>query len=229
MKKLTVSIGHTETILGWIYLGLQIIVIPIALVIINSLLPRPFSDAELNFLSFAINFICITVIFHQYLLKCLKVFLNEPGLTLTNCLKGFGIYWLSSILVNYLVISLDPQFSNVNDENIAVLTGDSNLLMFVGTVLLVPTVEETLYRGLVFGNLYRKQPIIAYVLSVTIFAALHILGYIGMYPLPRLLLCFLQYIPAGITLAWTYVQTGTIWAPILIHMTVNLIGMLAMQ
>ena len=229
MKKLTVSMGRTEKILGLIYIGLQIFLIPIALVIINAFLPRPFSSAELNFLSFAINFICVTVIFHRFLINSFRVLLKNPGSILKDCLIGFGIYWLSSILVGYILISLDPEFSNVNDENIAVLTGENNLLMLFGTVILVPVVEETLYRGLVFGSLYQKKPIIAYILSVTIFSALHVLGYIGMYPPLRLLLCLLQYIPAGITLAWVYVRTDTIFASIFIHMVVNLIGMLAMQ
>ena len=44
-----------------------------------------------------------------------------------------------------------------------------------------------------------------------------------------LLLCFCQYIPAGICLGWAYAKSGTIWCPVLIHMTVNQIGMLFMR
>ena len=39
-----------------------------------------------------------------------------------------------------------------------------------------------------------------------------------------LLLCFLQYIPAGIALGWAYVRSGSILTPILIHTLVNAIG-----
>ena len=40
-----------------------------------------------------------------------------------------------------------------------------------------------------------------------------------------LLLCLLQYIPAGLFLAWSYARCNTIVAPVLIHMTVNAMGL----
>ncbi len=229
MKTLTVQMRRYEITLGLIYIVLQAFILPVALAIINAFLPCPFSLAALNFISFAINFICITVIFHRFLVDSFKKFFQNPGGNLIAYLKGFGLYWIGSILVNMLVLYLDPDFSNVNDENIAYLTNQNRILMSVGTVLLVPVVEETLYRGVVFGQLYKKNTIIAYIVSVAVFSALHVFGYIGLYAPMQLLLCFLQYIPAGIFLAWAYVKADTIWVSIMIHMTVNLIGMLAMQ
>ena len=220
---------RVESTLGLIYIVLQVFVLPVALVVINAFLPRPLTASALNFAVFGINFICVTVIFHRFLIESIKIFTQKIRKTLGICLKGFGLYWIGSILVNILVVYLEPEFSNVNDENIAILTGENYLLMAVGTVILVPVVEETLYRGVVFGQLYQKNPLIAYIVSVVVFASLHVFGYIGLYDPLRLLLCFLQYIPAGIVLAWTYVKADTIFAPVLIHMTVNLIGMLAMR
>lgn len=219
---------RTEIILGLICIIAQIFVIPVVLVTVNPMLPHPFTDAELNFLAFAIDFIGVTVIFHRYLLQSLSYALRNLRSTLSACLRGFGLYWLGTIAVNLLVLSLSPDFSNVNDDNIASLTEQNYLLMSVGTVILVPVIEETLYRGVVFGALYNKYPVVAYVVSVLVFSALHIIGYIGYYTPARLLLCFVQYIPAAVFLAWTYVKADTIWAPILIHMNINLVGMLAM-
>ena len=228
MGNLTVKMHRFETVTGLIYIFLQIFILPVILVVVNSFLHSPLSDAALNFALFAMNFICVTVIFHRFLIDSVQVLLERPKQIFLTCLKGFGLYWMGSILVNTLVVCLDPSFSNVNDENIAVLTDQNFHLMAIGTVVLVPVVEETLYRGVIFGQLYRKNHVLGYVVSVAAFSALHILGYIGYYSPFRLFLCFLQYIPAGIFLAWTYVKADTIWAPILIHMTVNLIGMLAM-
>lgn len=219
---------RSEAILGLVYIVLQIFVLPVVLVVVNAFLPHPLSDAALNFANFAINFICVTVIFHRYLIDSFLVLLQRPKQILLTCLKGFGLYWLGSILVNLLVIRFDPEFSNVNDDTIAILTDQNLYLMIIGTVVLVPVVEETLYRGVVFGQLYRKTPVLGYTVSVAVFSALHVFGYIGFYSPLRLLLCFLQYIPAGVFLAWTYAKTNTIWAPVIIHMAVNLIGMLAM-
>ena len=229
MKKLTVSLRRSEIIAGFIFMVMQILVLPFLLVLCNELLPHPMSEVELNFASFALNFIGVTVIFHRFLIDSAKAFLRSPGNNLLICLGGFGLYWFSSIAVNGLVLFLEPEFSNVNDDSIQLLTQQSMVLMTVSTVLLVPVTEECLYRGLLFGLLYRKNAILGYVVSVAVFSALHVISYIGMYDPFRLFLCFLQYLPASISLAWTYTQADSIWAPVLIHTLVNLIGMLAIQ
>ena len=92
------------------------------------------------------------------------------------------------------------------------------------TVLLVPVAEEALYRGLLFQGFQRKSRLLAYCLSTLIFAGLHVVGYIGSADLITLCLCFAQYLPAGITLAWAYEKADTIAAPMLMHMIINLIG-----
>lgn len=229
MEKQPVTMGRAETLLGIIYIVAQIFFLPVILVLGNSLLPQPFNDAQLNFISFALNFICVTVIFHRYLLHCLQVVIADLGKFIKVCGVGFGLYWVCTILVNMLVLSLDPEFSNVNDDSISQITQGNYMLMTVGTVLLVPIVEETLYRGVIFGQLLKKNRILAYIISILIFSSIHVIGYIGLYPPMRLLLCLIQYIPAGFFLARTYEKAGTIWAPIVIHTTVNLIGMMAMK
>ena len=228
MKRLTTNIRRTEAILGLIYFVLQLFTIPLVLVIINNLLPIPLSDAKLNFAFFALNFIGVTVIFHRYLIESFRMLLLHPKQTIITSLQGFGLYWLGSILINLLVSYIEPEFFNVNDKEIAALADQSAYLIFIGTVVLVPIVEETLYRGLIFGQLYLKNPVLGYIVSVIIFSASHVFGYIGLYSPLQLLLCFLQYIPAGIFLAWAYIKADTIMAPVIIHMTVNFIGMLAM-
>ena len=66
-------------------------------------------------------------------------------------------------------------------------------------------------------------------LSMGVFALVHVVGYIGSYDALTLLLCFLQYLPAGYCLAWCYSNTGTIVTPILMHMIVNAYGMYNMR
>lgn len=229
MEKQPVTMSRLETLLGIIYIVAQIFFLPVILVIGNSLLPHPFNDAELNFISFALNFICVTVIFRRYLLNSLAIVIEDLGHVLRTCGMGFMAYWVGNIVVNMIVLSLDPNFSNVNDDSILQISENNFMLMTIGTVILVPVVEETLYRGVLFGQLRRKNAVLAYIVSVLVFSSIHVIGYIGYYPPMRLLLCLLQYFPAAVFLAWTYEKAGTIWAPILIHMIVNLIGMSAMK
>ena len=103
------------------------------------------------------------------------------------------------------------------------------MLMSIGTVLLVPVVEEMLFRGVLFGRLYQKNCFLAYALSTILFSCIHIVGYLGVYAPTDLFLSFLQYVPAGICLAWSYAKSGCIWAPILIHIAVNQVGTLSMR
>ena len=90
-------------------------------------------------------------------------------------------------------------------------------------------VEELLYRGIFFGGLYNRNRIVAFVVSTLIFAVIHVTSYVGYYPPVTLLLCFLQYIPAGIALAWAWMKSGSIITPIVMHMIINAIGITAMR
>ena len=53
---------------------------------------------------------------------------------------------------------------------------------------------------------------------------IHILGYIGVYSPLEIVMAFLQYLPAGLCLAWTYTKAQTIFAPIMVHSLVNAIA-----
>ena len=64
---------------------------------------------------------------------------------------------------------------------------------------------------------------------MVVFSIVHIAGYVGYADWLTMLLCFFQYMPAGFALAWCYHRTGSIFTSVLLHMTVNQIGMLAMR
>ena len=229
MKKLTLSMSKRETILGWIYLPLQFLVLPTAIVLVNFLFGNPLTDVEINLVFFAINFIGTLLIFWNFLNKSTKLALHRPMQCLGGTLFGFIVYWLLNMLVGMLVQLVYPDFFNVNDASLNTLVQENAALMTLGTVLLVPISEEVLFRGLIFGGLYNRKPILAYAVSTFAFAGLHVINYIGLYAPVHLLLCFLQYIPAGVCLALAYAKADNIWAAILIHITVNQIGMLSMR
>jgi membrane protease YdiL (CAAX protease family) len=55
-----------------------------------------------------------------------------------------------------------------------------------------------------------------------------VIAYIGTLSPMRLLLSLLQYLPAGYCLARAYAKSGSLFAPMLIHATINLIAVLLM-
>ena len=229
MKKLSVQMTKTERILGYIYLPFQLLVLPIIVVFGAMFFRWNMTEAELNVICFAFNFIALTVIFHRYLLDSAKVFFRHPGRALSSCGWGFLLHFGGTYWISLLILTLDPEFSNVNDGALSEMLQESSVLMSIGTILLAPVAEEILFRGVVFGQLHRKWPLAAYILSAAIFSSLHVVGYIGSYPALRLVLCFLQYLPASIALAFVYVRSDTIFAPILMHIVINTIGTLLMQ
>ena len=219
MKKLTVSLSRTESVIGFIYLAFQLTAL--------QFLGNPLSVTGLNIAFFFINFLCVVGILHKFLIRSAKQALAAPFLCLRAAAVGLALYWLGSMAFGTLTAFLYPDFFNVNDSSIQQMTQQNYTLMAIGTVFLVPITEELLYRGLIFSNLYNRSPWLAYLVSSVVFSALHVVGYIGQYEPVHLLLCFLQYIPAALSLGWTYVRADSIWAPILLHFTVNQIAILS--
>lgn len=196
---------------------------------LNMLLPTPLPAVEANFVFFCVNFAAAAYFLRDYLAHQIRLVAQTFEKILFTSAVGFAAYWILNFLVSGFIVALDPDFSSVNDNAVSELVAENYGLMFFGTVLLVPIAEEILFRGVVFRGIYDRSPVLAWVLSITAFALVHILGYIGAHPPVQLLLCFLQYIPAGICLAAAYRLSGSILSPILIHAGVNCIGMMILR
>ena len=229
MKQLSIRMTKTETIVGWIYFFLQLLLLPTLIVLVNAFLTHPLTEVELNFVYFFLNFALVTIIFRKYLIGCGKIALQKPLRCLSAAGIGLALYWGLSIIVSSVIYFIDPEFMNVNDATIGTMAGDNFGLTAFGVILLVPITEETLFRGLMFQGLHHKNRFLAYAVSALVFALPHVIGYIGYYPPQLLLLCSLLYLPAGIALAWAYERSDSIFAPTLMHMVINSIGVLAMR
>ena len=227
--KLSISMTRRETLLGWSYLLISMFVLSFAFSFVNSLLPSPLSDTLLNLIYFALNFLSAVVIFHRFLGVSVKAALATPWRCLRFAALGFFLYYLSVTLLGQVTIRLYPDFINVNDTSISQLSKEHYTLWALATVWLVPISEELFYRGLVFQGLQREHRMLAYLVSTLVFACIHVMGYVGLYDWLTLSLCFVQYLPAGLTLAWAYEKADTVAAPILMHITINQIGISALR
>ncbi len=215
-----------ELLLGSLYLAFQWLLLPI---LVAALFGQILTLTRLNCLVFAVNFAVTLPIFRKFLGSSMEQFRQDPALSLFSVLRGFGLYWLTSFLLSFVILGLDPEFANVNDLSVDAMVAEDFGLMALCTVILVPITEELLFRGIFFGGLYNRSPIAAFAVSTVVFAVIHVAGYVGYYPPLTLFLCFLQYIPAGIALGWTWVRSGTIMAPITLHMLINAIGIFSMR
>ncbi len=203
------------------YLLFEICFLSSLLVWINGIFSHPLSTGLLNFLYFSINCIACLVIFSRFMKKNLLRTIRFPKETILYAIIGFALYWLSSSLLTLLIQAAFPNYVNLNDDQIWTLAGSEPFFMILGTVLLAPIAEEILHRGLIFGWMYSRNSVAAYLLSAFLFSSIHVLSYVGLYPAGYLLLALIQYLPAGLIFAWSYQRSSSIFTPILIHIVNN--------
>ena len=168
-------------------------------------------------------------IFRKFLWQNLERMSLYPGYLFRVVLLGLARYIVLNTFVGMILLQIAPEYMNANDAAIAEMVKSELLLIAAGTILLVPVAEECLFRGLIFGTLNKKSPVLAYLISVPAFSVIHIIGYIGVYSPMELLISFLSYLPAGLCLGWAYVKADTIFAPILIHAAVNAMAIYGMR
>ena len=228
-KLLYISMSRSEKIWGWLYMAFSLLALPSVLQILNTKLAAPMGASQLNFAFYCVNFFAILCIFRRFLRDSLVAMWRDLWNFVQAVVLGYVAYWAASKAMDFVMGYLLPDFHNVNDSAITEMAQGNYTLMAIGVVLLVPLAEEALYRGLIFRNLYRSSQVAAYLLSMAAFAAIHVLGYIGSESVTTLLICFLQYLPAGLCLAWTYTKADNIFAPVIVHALVNAIAIGAVR
>ena len=232
MKKsrlLYISMNRSEKILGWLYMAFSFIALPSLLQLLNRNLTAPMNASTLNFVYYCINFFAIVCIFHRFLGNSLVSAWRDLWNFVQAVVLGYVAYWAATRVMGWAMSYLMPGFQNVNDSSMVTMARTNYTLMAIGTVLLVPMTEEVLFRGLIFRNLYRSSKAAAYLVSMAAFAAMHVLGYLGSESVTTLVICFLQYLPAGLCLAWTYTKADNLFAPVVVHALVNAIAIGAVR
>ncbi|MBE6975599.1 MAG: CPBP family intramembrane metalloprotease [Ruminococcaceae bacterium] len=214
---------------GWRYMLFSLFFLPSLLQLLFSAVGVSLNTTWLNLAYFSFNFLGILVINRHFLPNTVKDAAHRLLPVLLTAAVSFCVYWVANLALSWLIRLINPAHFNSNDQGIAAIAREQYLLTAVCVVFLVPLTEECLYRGAVFGSLYRKSKLAAYLVSTALFSLVHIDGWFGVTDIATLALSFLQYIPAGLCLAAAYEISGSIAAPILIHMAVNAIGILAMR
>lgn len=84
-------------------------------------------------------------------------------------------------------------------------------------LLLIPVVEEFLFRGLLFGSLRQYSLPLAYALSIPLYALSCVWQYAIALQEPSYLLVALRYLPLSAALCACYDNGGSIWSCVLLH------------
>ena len=203
---------------GMIAMTLSTVILPMLLGLV---LYGPFNAAQINFLSYFIAAAVAVYVLRRFLRKNLLVALQYPFHIFYQACLGYLAQMGLSTLVRLAIHALSSDFVNLNDQSVGtMMVGDPRLMIMTVTIL-APIVEECLYRGLLFRGVYAQSPTAAWILSVGLFSAIHVVGFLGVYSPLALLLSLIQYLPAGFVLSTTYKKTGTIIGPMLVHAMIN--------
>lgn len=218
-----------ETIAGWLYLPFYLFALNLLLQLANEKLSLGMTALTLNIAYFSVNFAAVLLIFHRFLRQ--SFFGGRFWNFVQAVVLGFALYYAGTWVLQFALSKLSPDFTIYNNETVSSLISESRYLMLIITVLAAPIIEETLVRGLVFGSIQPSARVMAYIVSVVLFTLMHNWQYFLLYPVGKVLLSCIPYIPASIALAWTYEKSGTIWGSITLHAVVNALsyGLLQLQ
>ena len=88
-------------------------------------------------------------------------------------------------------------------------------------LLLIPLVEETLFRGLLFGQFRGYSRPLAYVITSVFYALAAVWRYALERGDARYLLLSVVYLPLSIACTWCYDNGGSVWATAFLHAGLN--------
>ena len=134
-------------------------------------------------------------------------------------LSGVGLLYLIMFFLGLLFhyTGFKPQTQNVA-EQVKLMGQTSIFLVILGPAILIPAVEELLFRGLLYRSIKRSlSPLIAAIISATLFGLAH------MEPdtMPQLIII-------GLILTYVYEKSGSIYVPIALHATNNFISVMVL-
>jgi uncharacterized protein len=135
-----------------------------------------------------------------------------------------GYYWAIGVTIFAILNTFLSNVADVNSDIVAYDAARSNgalPLLLVSTVIWEPVFEELVLRGFIFrGWSQRLGPVATIVLTSALFALIHLqYSWQG--------ISFL--VSFGLVVGWVRWRTGSIVAPLLLHLTVNVITMMVMR
>ena len=229
-KKAAAGLTNLERFGGTIFFVVYLLLLPLAvkpaLNLAGELLGRRVPEGVGSAVYYYGLFAVTVAIFHSLLAGTTRRFLDSPVPALKTAALGLVAHYGLCELASRLGGLLADRAGNVNDAAIAARTDSAPHMTLLIVLFLAPFVEETLFRGLVFGGLREKSRLLAYAASCALFSLLHVWQYAVAARDPARFLLMPQYLIPGLVLAWAYEHSGTLWASIALHAGVNALSVL---
>lgn len=173
--------------------------------------------AEANVVYYGILFALCLVLFWNFLkedFQGLMDWLPENTAGILLGLVGAGV-------MNALLRLLPFPVADPIPQQYAAEFGAAPIPTLVLLLLLIPLVEETLFRGLLFGQFRGYSRSLAYVLTSVFYALAAVWRYALERGDARYLLLSAAYLPLSIACTWCYDNGGSVWATAFLHAGLN--------
>ena len=215
--------NSTQVILGWIYVAMHVVILPLLIDLYVKFSPNPVDAAGYNLLYYGLGVLFVLCVMLRYLRRAYDVLLDNFRLCLLTILLALCIDYALSTAAAVILLLAEPleELDNPNNAAVMEMAAENFGLVKGLAIFIAPVVEEVLFRGVVFGSIRKKSRGWAYVVSVAVFALYHVWQYVVVNHDLSQLLYVVQYIPASVALAWAYERSGSIWTSIFFHMGFN--------
>ena len=220
-----------EKVFGFLYLPIHIFAMAWILALLGILLNRQFgisvSSVTLNVVCYIFGVLLILIFMHHFLKASFSDLCDNGLVALGAMVLGYLMYMAMTVAINWALSYFVADLTNPNSQEIETEVKQNYGAMLAVAVLLAPILEETLFRGVVFGSIRKKSRFLAYLVSTLLFAFYHLWQYLFFAFDWRLLLYLLEYLPGSIALAWCYEKGRSIWASVFLHMLINFLSLYA--
>lgn len=204
---------------GWVFFALYVLLFPWVMGWVQRSFHGELPVAEANVVYYLLSATLVFLVFWTFLKHGFHLLLDW----LPENLFAFGTGLAGWAVLSFLAWLIPLPVENPNLLSYPEQYALAPLATVVILVVLMPVVEEPLFRGLLFGTSRRYSRILGYLLSTLVYALYCVWQFVYAYGTVdfRYLLLMVEYLPMSLALTWCYDNGGSIWSPIALHMAIN--------
>ena len=204
---------------GWVFFALYVLLFPWVMGWVQRSFHGELPVAEANVVYYLLSATLVFLVFWTFLKHGFHLLLDW----LPENLFAFGAGLAGWAVLSFLAWLIPLPVENPNLLSYPEQYALAPLATVVILVVLMPVVEEPLFRGLLFGTSRRYSRILGYLLSTLVYALYCVWQFVYAYGTVdfRYLLLMVEYLPMSLALTWCYDNGGSIWSPIALHMVIN--------
>ncbi len=161
------------------------------------------------------------VVFWSFLKNALQIFRDHWRENLLAMATGLA----GGVVLQLLVHQVPWPLDNPNNASWAEQYAYSYGATIIIVVVLMPVIEEVLFRGLIFGSLRRYSRPLAWVISVVLFMVYSVWTFAVAYGDIRYMVLAFQYLPMALALTWCYDRGGSVWSASILHAVFDAIAL----